>query len=210
MAGNQRRIGKYTLSNSSDGLWTMKQASVLALVRAAFLLLCGACVCSAVAWADEIESPRPKVKANEEPVKELQKETRPFNRKLFWAETGALAASAAWDWTTTAQCQRRGCQEARAVGRSGISQAVRESRRMDRRGSQRTRQRCTSRRNRDTSGSAGSGGRTSASRWRIISNWRFTTEDSAAQRGRAAGNCRLFSSTAVANSSNKTDGAARI
>lgn len=90
----------------------MKQASVFALARAAFLLLCCACVCSAVAWADEIESPRPKVKATEAPANELGKEAPPFHRKLFWAETGVLAASAAFDWATTAQCQQRGCQEA--------------------------------------------------------------------------------------------------
>jgi hypothetical protein len=90
----------------------MRKTSVRAAVRGAFLVVCVVLVWPALARADEIESPRPKVKAQEPGTTELRKEARPFHSKLFWAETGALAASAAFDWTTTAQCQQRGCQEA--------------------------------------------------------------------------------------------------
>jgi len=86
----------------------MRTTTVCGVLRAALLGVCALAVCTGATWADEIDAPKPKVEVKEE----ARKEPGPLHRKLFWAETGVLAASAAFDWTTTAQCQQRGCQEA--------------------------------------------------------------------------------------------------
>ncbi|HUL17104.1 MAG TPA: hypothetical protein VLV88_13985 [Terriglobales bacterium] len=86
----------------------MRKTTVFAVVRVAFFGVGALVACAELARADEIEAPKPKIETKEEP----RKEPGPLHRKLFWAETGVLAASAGFDWTTTAQCQQRGCQEA--------------------------------------------------------------------------------------------------
>ena len=84
----------------------MRKTTVRGLLRAGLVGVC-MMASAAASRADEIDAPKPKVETKED----ARKAPGPFHRKLFWAETGVLATSAAWDWTTTAQCQQRGCQE---------------------------------------------------------------------------------------------------